>query len=159
MARAVRFLKPERELIQRYAQSIVDCPTAIPKGVVKAAQGIVAKLAESEAPQDKSRSHLSVQEAISLFQGVLGRRLIIPPNGASLIYIQMSKRLKSLGLDKDQCRIAAEEAGRQWQGNIKAQSIINQAERLLQDAESEPLVTERERIDAGFDAYAETMGL
>lgn len=134
MARAIRFIKAERELIQRYAQSIVDCPTAIPKGVVRAAQGVLEKLQASEHPDTTRLDWLTVRDAIAVFSGVLDRRLIIPPNGASLEFIRMQHRLKSLGLTKDQCRTIAETAGKQWQGNIKVQSLLNQAERLLQEA-------------------------
>lgn len=110
------------------------------KKTFEASKSILKKLDESEAPLNKSAAnHLTVNQAIGAFRSVLDRRLLVPPNGAGLVYIRMQAKLKDLALTHEQCITAATQAGRQWQGNIKAQSILNQAEMLLANAESEPL--------------------
>jgi len=141
MARAVRFTKPERELILDHCKEIASCPIGISKSVVAAAQSVIAKLEEAEHPKEKSTG-LTVNQAVAAFRSVLDRRLVVPPNGAGLVYIQMQAKLKALALTYEQCVTAASQAGREWQGSIKAQSILNQAEKLLHNAESEPLPTE-----------------
>lgn len=136
MARAVRLTKPERELIRNAIRVYCSPWGEQTKGTQKAADGVIQKLDQSEAPPEKvAREYASVQEALTAFQSVLGRRLVIPPNGAGPVFAKMQAQIKSLGLTREQCRLAAMEAGKQWsQGSIKAQSIINQAEQLLQSA-------------------------
>lgn len=150
MARAVRFTKPERETIRELCRTVhlSDWSTK----VVSAAQSILAKLEESEHPKEKS-SGLTVNQAVTAFRSALDRRLVVPPNGAGLEYIRMQQRLESLALTYDQCVTAAMQAGREWpKGYIKAQSILNNAEKLLHGAESEPLPMEgRSDYDTGRD--------
>jgi len=143
MARAVRFTKPERELIKRTFHASQYNINNWGTGVVKLASSILDKVAESEAPQERSTG-LTVQDALAAFRSVLDRRLV-PPLGNT--YARIQAQLKSLGLTREQCIAAAEQAGRQWKGPIKAHSIVNQAETLLHNAESEPLPMEGRSYD------------
>lgn len=132
MAKAIRFTKPEREWLKMMLTQWLEIGSWGGKAK-KAAESIVVKLAQSEAPQEKLRDYLTVKDAIEAFRSVLDRRLIVPPNGAGLLFIQMQHKLKALALTREQCVQAATQAGSEWKGNIKAQSILNQAEALLQN--------------------------
>lgn len=156
MARAVRFVKAEREWLKLMLTQWLEVGAWGGKAK-KNAESVLAKLKDSEAPQATSRNHLTVGQAIEAFRSVLDRRLVVPPNDSGLVYIQMSHKLKALALTREQCVQAAEQAGREWkQGNIKAQSILNQAEKLLHNAESEPLPMEgRSDYETRFDVMDE----
>lgn len=141
MARGIRFTKLETQAIRedfdlRMRNSL---PGNTEKQRAKALEirtSVLAKLNASEAPQVKSSlSYLSTADALNIFREVLGPRLLCPPNNASLVFIKMQHRLKSLALTRDQCFAIAEQAKREWtRGNIKAESILNQAEMLLQNS-------------------------
>ena len=134
MARGIRFLKAERKWMRAWLEPGLKADADVgDERAVKLGESVLRKLDESEAPQgEKVRNYLSVKEALTAFQSVLDRRLILPPNGAGAVFAMMQAKLKSLGLTTAQCDAIAEEAGMQWKGNIKAQSLLNQAEALLQ---------------------------
>src|SRR5262245_30377449 len=104
MARAVRFVKAEREFI-RLAIDTFDCK---PKQE-SLRDAVNRKLDESEAPPEK-RNGLSIREAVTAFQEALARRLVLPPDGANGIYAQMQKRLTALGLSRQDCVTIAKQA-------------------------------------------------
>jgi hypothetical protein len=134
MARGIRFTKPERDLIRQALGADGLCRT---KAEVTAKTSLLDKLEAAEKPEEK-KSGLSVKAALDVFKGVLGFRLVAPPPGAVAIWSMMQKRIVSLGLTPMDCITLAKTAGTKWQGQIKAQSLINQAEALLQDAQDKP---------------------
>jgi hypothetical protein len=137
MARAVRFTKPERELIKEALGLYTPGDRRIgaivtTKGKTAAAESALEKLIASEKPEPpKLKAKLTLQAALEIFRGALGARLVLPPIGADGMYGAMQRRLTALQLDAEQCRAIAVQAGAEWAGRIKASSILNQAEVLL----------------------------
>lgn len=126
MARGIRFTKAERAWILGFADG--QAATS------KLAASIVAKLEESELPV-KRASYLTVPDAIAAFRGVLGPRLIAPPFSAAGVMGQMKNRIQALGLTKTDCETIAKVAGVGWQGQIRAESLVRQADKLLTESQ------------------------
>lgn len=74
---------------------------------------------------------LAVGAAIEAFRGVLGNRLVLPPNPGPSWYAPLARRLADMGVTADDCKKAAEVAEERWRGAIKAESIIRQCDTLL----------------------------
>lgn len=120
----IRFTKAERQLIRSAIEALSH---------TKVTESILEKLDRSEVTPKKKREGMSVAAAIEAFRGVLGSRLVLPPNPSAGWYAMQSAQLTRLGMTPDLCRAVAMQAGSIWQGNIKAESIIRQADRLLHD--------------------------
>lgn len=82
-----------------------------------------------------------VRDAIKAAEGVLGRRLVVPEHPGQVFYITLQKRINMSGLDADSIKRAAKAAGEQWNGKVKFESLIRQADSLL--ADSTPLVKQK----------------
>lgn len=113
----------------------------------KARLSLVAKLEAAEKPRGTG---VAVAAAVEAFREVLGNRLIAPLSSARGVWAQMQNRLNALGLSRMDCISAAKVAGVEWRGAIKAESIVRQADRLLQAAQLE-LPTNREGISVEMD--------
>lgn len=131
---AIRLTKLERAALLHALDECVTCPKPLKPAHFDSA---AKKLREEDAP--KKTKGMSVGAAIEAFRGVLGRRLVLPPNPSVGWYAQMGNRLAALGMTPELCRTAAETAARNWMGNIKAESIIRQADTLLHDSEEEAM--------------------
>lgn len=130
----LRLTKPERELIRDQLAI-----ATLTKADARVRESILVKLDESEKPKPKiPRAGVSISAAMEAFREELGVRLVSPPEGASGMYSAMSRRLALLGLTKLDCLVIAKAAGTQWRGQIKAWSLVNQAETLLQSANLTP---------------------
>lgn len=134
MARAVRFTKPEREILLYAIDELVTLPAG--KGANakrKALDSAKTKIEASELLSSKREggAPLSVGKAIDAFREVLGDRLVVPPTPGKLFWITMSRGLGVLGADEEQCRRIATVGGDQWQGHIKAESLVRQGAVLL----------------------------
>lgn len=130
MSRAIRLLKAEQELLT----DLLNAADSLTKAHQKAKESLLIKMAESSKPLEK-KSGLTVKDALNVFSGVLRGRLILPPPNASALWAQMQQRIRLLGLTPLDCTIIAKQAASEWTGQIKAQSLINQAESLLQNAQ------------------------
>ncbi len=90
------------------------------------------------APPKKPSVSISVNGAIEIFRGVLGKRLVLPAgNPGAGWFAPLQKRLNDSGLTKEHCEAAAKVAAVMWKGPIKAESIIRQCDVLLSDANME----------------------
>jgi hypothetical protein len=137
LARAVRFTKPEREEIRAglewRAKLTVNRPGRGPEPTKssKVALAALAKLDASEKPVEKVSSGVSCAVAIEAFRKVLGPRLVVPPNPGAPYWVTMTRGLQSGGYTAEQCRRIAEVAAVEWQGRIKAESLVRQGAELL----------------------------
>lgn len=132
MAAAIRFTKPEREIVRDRVFAVASQSEG-KRGILAICQSIIAKLDESERPRPPASARgTSISEAMAAFREVLGGRLVPPPDGASGMWAQMAKRVGALGITRLDCLSIAKTAGSQWRGQIKALSLVNQAETLLQ---------------------------
>lgn len=125
MASAIRLTKAERDLIRRRLVVETEKEAAT-------RETILEKLTRSELPPVKKRG-ISLTDAIAAVRGVLGSRLVLPPTITAGWAAAQTNRLNQLGMTLDLCRLVAEEAGRQWRGPIKMESVVRQADRLLHD--------------------------
>lgn len=92
-------------------------------------------LAAINKPKRQRAGVLSVADAIEVFRGVLGRRLVVPAGQPGPEwYAPLQKRLYASGLTALLAKKAAEVAAAQWKGSIKAESLIRQADTLLSDS-------------------------
>ena len=122
----IRFTKVEREYLRTWleATGVMDFGA---KGQ-KAKASILAKLDKAEAPK---ASGLDVKAAVEAFRGVLGSRLILPMGA---VWGMMQNRIRALGLTEEDCRTIATVAASDWQGKVKAESLVRQAEKLLSES-------------------------
>lgn len=115
--KAVRFTRAEREYLFQLLP--LDNKIAI---------SITAKLVAADKPAVKG---LAVSTALDAFRRALGNRLIPPLRTASGVYAAMQKRLTALGLSEADCYEIARVAGEVWEGVIRAESLVRQADKLL----------------------------
>lgn len=135
MAGAIRLTKAEREFLLNEVPFVREC--ALQSGnkrAMKVADAIIAKLEAAEKPRG---SGVPAAQAVEAFREVLGNRLIAPLSGARGVWAQIQNRLNALGLSRMDCVSAAKAAAAEWRGPIKAESIVRQADRLLQAAQLE----------------------
>lgn len=131
----IRFTKAEREAIRRAFEEVVINP---PKGYRAAMESVLSKLDAAEVAPRKKSTALSVGAAIEVLRGVLGRRLVLPPGKLTAGWCaQMSNFLGKYGLTHELLKTAAVQASYEWQGNIKAESVIRQADKLIHNFEAE----------------------
>jgi hypothetical protein len=116
--KAVRFTRAEREYLLQLLPE--DNTTA---------RKVAAKLAAAAAPA--SPGGISVVTACDAFRRVLRDRLILPLKTARGVYAAMQKRLTALGLSEADCHEIARVAGEVWEGAIRAESLVRQADKLL----------------------------
>jgi hypothetical protein len=116
--------KPLVEWLREYTESVAhnDKKAAEVLGLIERAE----LLRGAKKPKG-----LAVGAAIDAFRGVLGGRLVLPPNPGPGWYAPLARRLADMGVNADDCRRAAAEAGQRWRGMIKAESIIRQCDVLL----------------------------
>lgn len=88
----------------------------------------MAKLDKAEAPKGTG---VDVKLAVEAFKGVLGARLVLPMGS---VWGMMQNRIRALGLSEGDCTRIATVAAAEWAGRIKAESLVRQAEKLLQDS-------------------------
>ena len=92
-------------------------------------------LAAEMKPKKNKGEGISVRKAIEVFRGVLGRRLVVPAGSPSPgWWAQLQKRLNDSGITEEHAQKAAEIAGANWKGLIKAESIVRQIDTLLSEA-------------------------
>lgn len=132
MAGALRFTKAERELIRHALEWLRQGQDKSSK----TAESVLEKLELAELPVRKG-SYLTVPDAISAFREVLGQRLLAPRFEARGVLGQMKNRIQALGLTRQDCITIAKVAGEQWQGVIRAESLVRQADKLLADGQCE----------------------
>lgn len=94
----------------------------------KAWTSLMAKLDKAEAPKGTG---VDVKLAVEAFKGVLGARLVLPMGS---VWGMMQNRIRALGLSEGDCTRIATVAAAEWAGRIKAESLVRQAEKLLQDS-------------------------
>lgn len=124
--RAIRFTRAEKELL---VELLGPALTAESLKARKLASVIAAKLVAAEVP--KPVSGTSTREAIDAFRRALGNRLIVPPSTAGGVYASMQRRLTDLGIGPADCYEVARIAGVAWDGPIRAESLVRQADKLL----------------------------
>lgn len=129
--RAVRFTKAEYAFLSMFLEEFLD--TALTDKERKLVTAVVRKLETAEMPVKSSG--LPLAEALAAFREVLGSRLVTPPSGAAGVYAQMTKRLHALGLSRMDCVTIAKAAGVEWQGRIKAESLLRQGDVLLSSSQ------------------------
>lgn len=144
MARGIRFTKAERAVVKALLEKYI-AETGVPRQ--RNADSALAKLEESELPVKKSTC-LTVPDAIAAFRWVLGPRLIAPPFSAAGVLGQMKNRIQALGLTKTDCEAIAKVAGVEWEGQIRAESLVRQADKLLTESQL-PLPTAPRAAPAG----------
>ena len=126
----MRFTKAERAWLFSLANEAVKADP----GQTKMAMNVFEKLKNAEKPRG---SGVPAAQAVEAFREVLGNRLIAPLSGARGVWAAMQNRLNALGLSRMDCVSAAKAASVEWRGPIKAESIVRQADRLLQAAQLE----------------------
>lgn len=137
----LRLTKAEREWIRLalFAYAPEDVPE---KQYVKITESIREKLRKSEAPKSTG---IDVKAAVQAFEGVLGTRLVMPMGS---VWGIMQNRIRALGLTVEDCTKIATVAAGEWAGRVKAESLVRQAEKLLQgDKTSTPVRGKRGALD------------
>jgi hypothetical protein len=108
----------------------------MPAALLRARETLLAKLDAAEAPATKEKPGVTFAQAELAFRSALGARLVTPPNPPHSYYAVNQRKLTLLGITDEQCKQIAAEAGSQWTGRIKMESIINQAASLMADFEA-----------------------
>lgn len=135
--KGVRFTKAEAALVRELLEW--DTHKTYRDAGKRHAVGVAAlnKLEAAEMPVKKPTYGVTVPEAIEVFRGVLGRRLIAPPWSAAGVLAQMKNRLVALGLTRGDCTTIAKVAAAEWQGPVRAESLVRQADKLMAMAQQE----------------------
>lgn len=137
----MRFRKADYELIEAL-DSVVDdivdgTVPSLSKQQQKAWSSFYERVQKAAMKPKNSGGGLSVREAVTVLQGVLGRRLVLPagfPRCGQVWFIQLQNRINASGLTAELVAKAGKEADKQWRnGRIKFESIIRQADTLLAD--------------------------
>jgi hypothetical protein len=135
MAGGIRLTKGEREYLRQAVEFSREMNLqAGDRRGMKSADAIIAKLEAAEKPKGAG---VGAAVAVEAFREVLGARLIAPLPSARGVWAQIQNRLNALGLSRMDCVSAAKVAGSEWRGSIKAESIVRQADRLLQAAQGD----------------------
>lgn len=134
MAKGLRLTKSERQSLKTLLDPVNINVGNYGNRLVKDAASILDKLELAEMPVAKG-TYLTVNDAIDAFAGVLGKRLIAPTFQAVGVRAQMKNRIQALGLTRADCVTVAKVAGAQWQGAIRAESLVRQADKLLQESQ------------------------
>lgn len=127
----LRLRNPLVEWLREYTESVAhnDKKAAEILGLIERAE----LLRGAKKPKG-----LAVGAAIEAFRGVLGDRLVLPPNPGPGWYAPLARRLSDMGVTTADCRRAASVAGERWRGYIKAESIIRQCDVLLSEVNHYP---------------------
>ncbi len=135
MAKGIRFTKVERQFLRRLLETGWE-GTQIDYGAKfeKLRVSVFEKLELAEMPV-KRGTYLTVTDAIAAFREVLGQRLVAPGFQAVGVLAQMKNRIQALGLTRADCVSIAKTAGAQWQGPIRAESLVRQADVLMAGAQ------------------------
>ncbi len=137
MARGIRFTRAEaallKEILGFYVESCRRNEGKV-KTRLKEAESIISKLELAEMPV-KRGTYLAVNDAVAAFKEVLGQRLVAPGFQAVGVLSQMKNRIQALGLTRADCVSIAKTAGAQWQGPIRAESLVRQADVLMAGAQ------------------------
>lgn len=96
---------------------------------------IIAKLDKCEAAKPTTLA-LTADDLVEVCKGALGSRLILPLSGAAGVWGVIIGRLKQTGLTREQAARAARAAAVQWQGPVRLESIVRQADKLLHQPEA-----------------------
>lgn len=126
---AIRLTAKEREFLTRK----IDEAGCVDAKEEKLRAAVLSKLEASELKV--KHTGLLIPEAIEAFKEVLGARLVIPPNGAAGVYMQIKRRIVALGLTRGDCTTVAKVAAVEWEGRIKVESLVRQADTLLAQAQ------------------------
>ena len=110
------------------------CQSEMNSTDLKLADSVLDKLAKSELGPVK-RAGISVAAALEAFRQAEGSRIVVPPTPGPGWYAQLQKRLTDTGITAADCATIAKVAAAKWHGYIKAESLIRQAEALLQEAQ------------------------
>lgn len=144
--KGVRFTKAEADLIRALLETEASLARRDRGKRQAVAASALAKLETAELPVKKAQYGVTVNEAIDAFRGVLGRRLLTPPWSAIGVLSAMKNRLAALGLTRGDCETVARVAATEWQGTVRAESIVRQADKLMamsqQQLDLEPRRTE-----------------
>lgn len=124
--RAVRFTRLEAQLL---TELIGPALTADSLKARKIASVIAAKLVAANTP--KPAKGTPIREAIDAFRRALGNRLVVPPSSAAALYASMQRRLSDLGIGAADCYEVARIAAVVWEGSVRAESLVRQADKLL----------------------------
>jgi hypothetical protein len=126
--KGIRFTKSERDSLKKILGHVHLSDYG--SRIVKDAHAILEKLELAEMPVKKG-TYLSTNDAIAAFKEVLGQRLLAPGFQAVGVLAQMKNRIQALGLTRQDCVTIAKVAGSEWQGVIRAESLVRQADKLL----------------------------
>ncbi len=132
----LRLRKSDLEILAE-ADSFMMCGSgAISAKQEKAWSSFYERVLKAEMkPRGVKKHGPSVTDALALFRGVLGLRLVIPAgNPGASWYAPLQKRINDSGLTPEHLVEAAKLAADTWKGPIKAESIIRQADVLLSGA-------------------------
>lgn len=141
MAAGVRLTAAEREFLERKLAVQFD-----PKEK-RLAESILDKLEKATMVKRKGPPGIEYGVLMGAFQEGLGSRLVAPMGG---VVGMMLSRARTLGLTRSDCVTIARAAGAKWQGRIKAESLVRQAEVLLAEA-SDPHPSPREAAVVEMD--------
>lgn len=128
--RGVRFTKAEREWLKAF----VEPQSRVESKGGRLARSVLEKIELAEMPVRRG-TYLTVPDVIEAFREVLGARLLAPRHEAAGVRAQMKNRIQALGLTRADCVTAAKVAGAKWQGTIRAESIVRQADMLLAESQ------------------------
>lgn len=112
---------------------------------VKLAESVLSKLELAEMPVARG-TYLTVDDAIEAFSEVLGARLLAPEKKAVGVRSQMKSRIQALGLTRADCTTVAKVAAAKWQGVIRAESLVRQADRLMAESQLEFAPPPRQQV-------------
>ncbi len=137
MAGAIRLTRAERGWLVRvlgevdYDQGVRDA--------------ILDKLDKSELVKARQPAGIGWKVAADAMREVLGARLAVPANPAVGWIVQMSNRIKNLGLTAGDCRTVARVLEAKGWKTYSFEKAIWAADRLLQEAQLELAGTEAPR--------------
>jgi hypothetical protein len=135
MAAKISLRKVDQDILAFVHQRIINEQFLVLGKELKQWEALYERVkAAVDKPKRTPGEGISVARAIEVFRGALGRRLVVPAGQPGREwYIQLQRRISASGLTEALAKRAAEIAGAQWRGSIKAESIIRQADTLLSE--------------------------
>ncbi len=132
MAAGVRFTKAERALVREVIEELLRSPSDEGREV---ANSILEKLAASERPK-KTTPGIGWVRAAEAMREVLGEQLAMPPHPTQEWLIWMCKRIRTLGLTENDCRVIAKViVSKGWRPPYSFENLIKGADRYLAEAQ------------------------
>jgi hypothetical protein len=111
---------------------------AVPKKLATTLRQLIALVDDAKQKvADKPKGGLNPHHVIAAIRGVLGARMVLPPNPGGAFYSFIKTRTNFLGVTLDDVERAAIAARDGWKGLIQVESVVRKMDTLLASPEAD----------------------